>query len=164
MKGDEAQLEEGKHTHESCHVWHKRDKLLTHPPDLIPEELLELRPILNRLLRFYTWTFLISLRMRTVGTGGVEYFLRAISKEHNILFNDSVSISLDSEWRNRQPEKLKFMALAQKTRAAHGVTVPYFFLILIEWKNSVAYRVYRAHEAVNSRLLLCFVDEDKKWS
>ncbi|KAH8663435.1 heterokaryon incompatibility protein-domain-containing protein [Tricladium varicosporioides] len=110
------------------------------PPRLTRDELETMGALRSRLLRFYTWTFKIPVGREPDGVNG---------SMHNLWIGLlGARVWLDKEWRRDQPEKLDFMAIAQTTIPDWGRTAVHFYLILVEWRDGIMYRVQIADKPV----------------
>lgn len=123
------------------------------PPPLTAEELKTLTPLRTRLLRFYTWTFKIPVGREPDEVNGSMY---------NLWIGWlGTRVWLDKEWRRDQPEKLNFMAVAQTTIPDWGRTTVHFYLILVECRDGITYRVQIADKPVKREDL--FDEFEPEW-
>ncbi|USP73103.1 hypothetical protein yc1106_00377 [Curvularia clavata] len=145
------------HAYDKPFAWHANNKWPLEPPLLTPEEWDKLRPMRKKILRFHTWTFKIPV---IPDQGAVSNELSTYRFRLHCSWRPA-SIWLDPEWREAQPDKLTFIALAQRRLPDWGATSIDFFLICIEEKDGVAYRVQRVDEQINSDTL--FEECEPKW-
>ena len=124
--------------------WEWYNDLPVFPPPLALEELARLKPLRPQLLRFYTWAVRIPVGRNPIRKSANADFLW--------VGRLGTAVWLDPAWRAQQPEDLDFLALAHVQEPTER-SVLHYFLMLVEYKDDVAYRVQMAEEPGNGEEL-----------